>query len=149
MENLRLECDPVDIADPVKVTVERVSDLERILKMPKVIGPLYLRFESVLYAMMNMYCSNYKGGLWELYSLSNGGFYMAPADTTGPLKIHTEGKRVYGQLSADGAGVFITLMALNRFAWLTHEREFSVLFNQLKEYAVQHIDHELILKAIE
>ena len=40
-----------------------------------------LRLEPTVFNMAGMLSEQYQGGSWEFYSLSNGGFYMAPRST--------------------------------------------------------------------
>jgi hypothetical protein len=37
-----------------------------------------LRGEALVYGWMKRLCKSYDGGYWHFYTLSNGGFYMAP-----------------------------------------------------------------------
>jgi hypothetical protein len=39
-----------------------------------------LKLEPVIYGITELMAHGYSGGYWEFYTLSNGGFYMAPAE---------------------------------------------------------------------
>ena len=134
--------------EQLTVIAQRVAEPQRLRTLPRVIGPLYLSFENTVYNMMGHYCTNYAGGYWEFYTLSNGGFYMAP-DQSQPMTIIVDGNGFSGELSADAAGVFITLMALNQFAWRSRDERFADLFYQLHEFALNHTEANAILRAID
>jgi hypothetical protein len=36
--------------------------------------------EALVFGWLDRLCIDYSGGLWDFYSLSNGGFYMAPTN---------------------------------------------------------------------
>ena len=41
--------------------------------------PFPLQLEPVIYGITERMAEDYTGGYWEFWTLSNGGFYMAPA----------------------------------------------------------------------
>lgn len=130
------------------MTATLVEDGDRIDTLPRILGPYFLNFENMVYTLMDNYAENYKGAYWEFYTLSNGGFYMAPR-LKEPLKIDVEGNGFSGELSPDAAGVFICLMAFNQYAWRTEDERFNKLFDDLRSFALGHAESSIIFRAID
>ena len=62
-----------------------------------------LRLEPVIYGITERMAADYHGGYWELWTLSNGGFYMAPS---GDRRNHVICQNQFeGDLSADALGI--------------------------------------------
>jgi len=65
--------------NPSPVSIEVVPEDQRLAISKKLFGNLFpLAIESAIYTFADHLCTHYKGGYWDFYSLSNGGFYMAP-----------------------------------------------------------------------
>ncbi len=92
--------------------------------------------------------SDYKGGLWAFYELSNNGFYMAP-DSDQEFTIHVRGNDYHGTVSADAAGIITSLFALNALSWKTDENCFIEAYYSLRDFACEHYEAEAILSAID
>src|SRR4051812_4777150 len=65
-----------------KVTSRRLSDNDRIGHTATLFGSRFLFVESYAFDTASSLSADYTGGLWDFYTLSNGGFYMVPADST-------------------------------------------------------------------
>ncbi|MGR8998799.1 MAG: antirestriction protein [Gammaproteobacteria bacterium] len=92
------------------ITRTQAPDHLRIQHTAKLFGlnfPLHL--EPLVYTITGNIASDYNGGYWEFYELSNGGFYMAP-DSDNPFKVSCE-NGFEGQLSADALGITVCLYA--------------------------------------
>lgn len=84
--------------------------------MPTYFGPrLMMRGEALVYAWLRRLCERYNGAYWHYYTLSDGGFYLAP-DLAERLEIEVDGNGFRGELSADAAGIVATLFALGQLA---------------------------------
>ncbi len=73
---------------------------------------------------------------------------MAPVKVQ-PLRITMSGNGFDGMVSADAAGIIATLMALNQLSWKTRDAHCIHLFYLLREYALDHAESGLILRAID
>ncbi len=61
------------------ITAQQVEETARMDFLPTVFGSrLMMHGEAQVYAWMRKLSADYKGGFWQFYNLSNGGFYMAP-----------------------------------------------------------------------
>ncbi|WP_172903434.1 antirestriction protein, partial [Escherichia coli] len=57
-----------------------VPDEQRISFWPQHFGliPQWVTLEPRVFGWMNRLCEDYCGGIWNLYTLNNGGAFMAP-----------------------------------------------------------------------
>lgn len=108
----------------------------------------WLRFESGAYQMLKDATNGYEGGLWDFYSLSNGGFYMAP---TGCPVLHLRGpdNGFEGLLSADAAGIYATAMALSHLSFQSHSDLPGVKFHLLRDFYVNHAEARTLFRALD
>ena len=68
-----------------------------------------LQLEPVVYGVTDRMAEGYDGGYWHFYTLSNGGFYMAPAEDR---VFHVKCQNMHeGDLSADALGITACLYA--------------------------------------
>src|SRR6267154_2667523 len=100
--------------DPTSQRIEarEVQDTERMQMLPRHFGRDMLTVESAVYTFMRKLATQYTGGYWTFFELSNGGFYMAPeCETTFHISVH--GNSFEGAMSADAAGITACLFALS------------------------------------
>lgn len=143
--------------DSQEITATRVGDDERMDFLPGAFGTrLFMRGEMAVYGWMGRLCAAYRGGFWDFFTLSNGGFYMAPQVADGralPIVLGGEGNGYAGEMSADAAGIVVTLMTLSHLAFESlsdDDQERVVLaFHRLREYAQTHAESRKILAAID
>lgn len=132
-----------------QITAAQVATNRRLAVMPAHLQAAeILPFESLVYGTMSAVCSAYDGGYWEFMELSNGVFYMVCTDQE-RYKISVAGNYFDGEMSADAAGIAVTLMAFNALAWRTRKDYVTDLFYNLREYALQHPESGLIFAAID
>jgi hypothetical protein len=68
-----------------------------------------MKLEPVIYGITDRMADTYSGGYWDFCTLSNGGFYMAPADDR---VFHVTCDNMFeGDLSADALGITACLYA--------------------------------------
>ena len=100
-----------------------------------------MRLEPAIYDFARKLSPDYGGGVWEFYALSNGGFYMAPAENG-----------YEGTLSADAFGVTVCLYAYSHLSFEKDERFSAVCaghFHRVREFALEHREAVAILAAID
>jgi len=131
------------------VTAALVADSDRLNFLPKFFGPrLMMQGESLVFSWMDNLSEDYCGGLWNFYTLSNGGFYMAP-ESEAPMRVSVNGNGFDGELSADAAGIVATLFALCQLANQTQDDKLIDLYYYLREYLDHHAEGSLIFRAID
>jgi len=130
------------------ITATLVKDNQRLAFLPKHLGSLMLKFEPLIFQILNNICETYDGGYWHFYELSNGGFYMAPdMDDLLPIFIDLNGYE--GKVSADAAGIIASMFALN---YLCNESASDKIIDQyylLRDFASCHSEANSILQAID
>lgn len=75
------------IAAQHQITATQVADENRIGFWPQLFGsiPQWITLEPRIFARMDRFCVDYIGGIWNFYTLSNGGAFMTPqADSEEP-----------------------------------------------------------------
>lgn len=131
-----------------RITSSVVPEELRLNVLPHYLGRHYLVGESMVYDWAMRLCSSYQGGFWNFFSLSNDGFYMAPA---GMDRVHVRWHlNGYSDvMGADAFGITVTLFALCHLAEKTGGDTVIDRFHQLRAFAAQHIEAANILRAID
>jgi hypothetical protein len=108
------------------------------------------RIEPFIFDIARNLSSDYHGGYWHFYDLSNGGFYMAPdSDTTFNV---TCMNGYEGTLSADAFGITTCLYAYSNLAFTDDVELADAVTEQyhlLREYLFKHPEAKSILAAID
>lgn len=125
-----------------------VPESNRMATADKLFGLYYiLGFEPTVYSMAENLSSQYNGGYWEFYTLSNGGFYMAPRENTIFRVSSTNGFK--GRLSADALGVTACLYAYSHLSF-GGDRLAEVCatqYHMLRAFAFERAEAKAILAA--
>ena len=104
-----------------------------------------LSLEPLVYTFAGKLAEEYNGGYWEFYTLSNGGFYMAPSSDK-QFNVCCE-NGYEGTLSADALGITVCLYAYSHLSFT--DEVFIDHYYWLREYMLDHDEAEDILKAID
>jgi hypothetical protein len=131
------------------VTGEIVPENHRLAITAKIFGghfPTIL--EPLVYNFTDKMAEDYRGGYWEFYTLSNGGFYLAP--NSDDLFHVTCGNLFEGDLSADALGITVCLYAYSHLSFAgvpdladTCNKQYHLL----REYVFEHPEVRAILGA--
>ena len=131
-----------------RITARRVDDSQRLMTLPRYFGHRLMIFESAVYDFMHRLAPDYRGGFWQFYELSNGGFYMAPDRASYRFCVDSNGYE--GVLSADAAGIAVCLFTYSHLSFRdTHAGLFGERFHQLREFALDHAEANEIFAAID
>lgn len=130
-----------------KITATKVSDDARMEFLPTVFGKHFLTGETLVYHFMGKLCCDYEGSMWEFYSLSNGGFYLAPRIEK--MYLAWADNYFEGAASGDAAGIIASLFAINTLANKTGEDKMIDAYYHLLDFACQHPESSTILSAID
>ncbi len=92
------------------------------------------------------------GGIWNLYTLNNGGAFMAPEpdddnDETWVLFNVMNGNRA--EMSPEAAGIAACLMTYSHHACRTECYAMTVHYYRLRDYALQHPECSAIMRIID
>lgn len=130
------------------ITASLVPLDERAGFLPKYTGTECVRYEMLTYTIMDRACEQYGGGIWEFYTLSNGGFFMTP-DIEEPIHLVWPDNFFEGYLGAEAAGIGISLMVQSQMAYATGSSRFANAFHCLREYALNHEEAGSIFRFID
>jgi hypothetical protein len=134
------------------VTRQQITDNQRLSITEQYFGLHFpLAIEPAIYTFADHLAEDYHGGYWHFYTLSNGGFYMAPlADK--PFQVSCDNGYA-GPLSADAFGLVCCLYAYSHLSFSKKPATLSPLctkqFHALREYALEHAESAAILAAID
>ena len=131
-----------------RITSAAVPDELRLNVLARYLGRHYLTGESYVYDWAARLDRTYQGGLWHFFTLSNGGFYMAPAQS-GRVHVHWHLNGYSDMMGADAFGITVTLYALCHLAEKTLDDAIIERYHQLREFASQHVEAANILRAID
>ncbi len=125
-----------------------VPDEQRISFWPQHFGliPQWVTLEPRVFGWMDRLCENYCGGIWNLYTLNNGGAFMAPEpddydDETWVLFNAMNGNRA--EMSPEAAGIAACLMTYSHHACRTENYAMTVHYYRLRDYALQHLSDDV------
>jgi hypothetical protein len=137
-------------ASLLTVTREIVPEDQRMAIVERLFGMAFpLQLEPVVYGITDRMTHEYTGGYWEFYTLTNGGFYMAPDDDK---VFHVKCQNMYEcDLSADALGIVACLYAYSNLSFSLSDiaREYARHYHLLREYMVGHPEVREILGAID
>ena len=126
-----------------------MPDGMRISFWPQHFGtiPQWITLEPRIFAWMNRFCADYSGGIWQFYTLSNGGAFMAPdadRNETWSLFNNLNGNGV--EMSAEAAGIAVCLIEYSHHACRTECDAMTAHYYRLRDYALQHPEAHAILR---
>jgi hypothetical protein len=135
------------------VAANLVAESARLSFLPSFFGlRLMLRGEALVFSWLDQLSTDYTGGYWNFYTLTNGGFYLAPA-TSERMRLAVDGNGFDGRMSADAAGVVATLFALGQIVGEIQDSEardnLIDHYHYLRDYAKEHAEANLIFQAID
>lgn len=126
-----------------------VSEVERVDFLPSKLGSSSILFETAVFQTMREYSSEYNGGYWLMWKLSNGAFYIAPGGKDETYSMSCAGNYFNDSMTADAAGIVSCLVALSRMLWDSRDDNLTGLFYGLRELALEHPERDKILAAID
>ena len=128
---------------------KQIEDTKRIHHTANLFGnnfPIIL--EPAIYTFAERLSVDYRGGYWNFYELSNGGFYMAPNDDEQFLVISDNGFE--GTMSAEAFGVTVCLYAYSHLSFSANPDFADQCIRQyhlLREFMFDHSEAKNILSA--
>ena len=106
-----------------------------------------LQLEPVIYGITDRMANEYSGGYWDMYTLSNGGFYMAPSSDE-VFRVTCD-NMFEGDLSADALGITACLYAYSQLSFSDGRfaRVCACHFHTLQSFMFEHPEVRAILGA--
>ncbi|SIT04620.1 antirestriction protein [Achromobacter sp. JD417] len=134
------------------IQATKVSGDRRLSILPKYFGPglRYLMIgEAQVYNHMEMLCSEYRGGYWEFFELSNGGFFMVPSMQKERVRVVQAMNGYSGEVSVEAAGIIACLFGFYALACQSQQENHLDLYMALRDFACGHAEAREILQAID
>lgn len=131
-----------------KISKWVVKQDERLNALPKAFGSIGLILEGRVYDNVEFLTADYRGGYWFFYTLSNGGFYMAPK-TDALFRMVNPANYSDEKMSADAAGICACLFALSQMCFESDNPVLAERFHQLRGFAAEHSEAGKIFKLID
>ncbi|MCU6244118.1 antirestriction protein [Enterobacter asburiae] len=152
--NDTLPLPPQPASSSPALTATLVQDEQRISFWPQHFGsiPQWITLEPLIFAWMDRFCADYSGGIWNFYTLSNGGAFMAPetnGDTDEKWSLFNTMNGNGGELSAEAAGVAVCLMTYSHHAMRTECDAMTEHYYRLRDYALNHAECSAIMHIID
>lgn len=142
----------VPVAAPHQIAATQVTDENRIGFWPQHFGsiPQWITLEPHIFACMDRLCADYSGGVWNFYTLSNGGAFMAPEDDDGEKWVLFNSMNGNGaELSAQAAGITACLLEYSHHACRTECDAMTDHYYRLRDYALAHPESRAIMSIID
>ena len=140
--------------DQPQLVATIVPDEQRISFWPQHFGliPQWVTLEPRIFGWMDRLCEDYCGGIWNLYTLNNGGAFIAPEpdDDDGETWVlfnAMNGNRA--EMSPEAAGIAACLMTYSHHACRTECYAMTVHYYRLRDYALQHPECSAIMRIID
>ncbi|MBZ7216160.1 antirestriction protein [Klebsiella grimontii] len=144
---------PPETTEPSAIIATSVPDEHRVVFWPQHFGsiPQWMLLEPRIFAWMNRLCTDYSGGVWNFYTLSNGGAFMVPEadsyDDKWTLFNNMNGNGA--ELSSEAAGIAACLMEFSHHACRTECDAMTEHYYRLRDYALNHPECYAIMHIID
>ncbi|QLY53826.1 antirestriction protein [Citrobacter freundii] len=136
--------------NPATISAILVPDEYRASFWPQHFGtiPQWILLEPRIFAWLDWMCADYSGGIWNFYTLSNGGAFIAPdSDETWPLFNAFNGNDA--ELSSEATGITICLLVFSHHACRTECYAMTEHYYRLRDYALHHPECAAIMRIID
>jgi hypothetical protein len=132
-----------------QVVAYPVPEDERLEHIAHTFGARFpLQIEPLIYVLTAELAPAYDGGYWELFALSNGGFYMTPSTDKTFAVVCPNG--FAETMSADALGITVCLYAYSHLSFSGNEDLAQMCaehYHLLREYMMDHPEAGKILRA--
>lgn len=105
-------------------------------------------FETKLYVYMEKLSAKYDGGMWEMYHVNNGAFFMVPTDMD-TYEMSWPGNYYEGEMGGMAAGITATMFALSEVGCRANDMGIFMLYQKLWDFAATHPEYGQIRRAID
>ncbi|EBK6120697.1 antirestriction protein [Salmonella enterica] len=92
-------------------------------------------------------CTDYSGGIWQFYTLSNGGAFMAPEANDGDdvWSLYNGMNGNSTDMSPEAAGITACLLEYSHHACRTNSDLMTAHYYRLRDYALNHPECSAIM----
>ncbi|MGJ3445177.1 antirestriction protein [Enterobacter sp. PTB] len=151
---LPLQTQPAGTGSAPALTAALVPDEQRVAFWPEHFGriPQWIILEPTVFAWMDRFCADYNGGIWNFYTLSNGGAFMSPEaddNTDEQWSLFNTMNGNGDELSSEAAGIAACLMTYSHHAMRTECDAMTGHYYRLRDYALGHPECSAIMHIID
>ena len=133
------------------ITHELIPEVQRADFVDTLFGIAYpLQLEPAVFAFASNLSPSYHGAYWNMYALSNGGWYMYPDDDDSFDVACPNGYE--GPMSADAFGIVTVLYAFSHLSFIANgdaASNYARHYHLLREFAAEHEEAAAIFAAID
>lgn len=131
-----------------------VADEQRFAFWPQHFDgiPQWIVLEPTIFAWMDRFCEDYCGGIWQFYTLSNGGAFIAPVAGAGndeKWKLFNSMNGNSAEMRAEAAGIAVCLITYSHHACRTECDAMTVHYYRLRDYTLAHSECSAIMHIID
>lgn len=131
-----------------------IPDEQRPAFWPQHFGhiPQWIVLEPRIFSWMDRFCADYSGGIWQFYTLNNGGAFMSPEpdeDCDDAWTLFNVMNGNGAEISAEAAGIVVCLMAYSHHACRTECGAMTEHYYRLRDYALNHPECNAIMHIID
>ncbi|WNP34153.1 antirestriction protein [Enterobacter kobei] len=140
-----------EVTEPFILTATVVPDEQRLRFWPQHFGlmPQWITLESCIFAWMDRLCADYSGGVWNFYTLSNGGAFMAPEENENSWSLFNILNGNGAEMSAEAAGIAACLIVYSHHACRTECDAMTEHYYRLRDYTLNHPEYNAIMHIID
>ena len=138
--------------DTDRIECMPVPDEQRAAFWPQQFGsiPQWITLEPHIFGWMDRFCRDYSGGIWNFFTLSNGGAFMAPeSETDEKWTLFNSMNGNGAEMSTEAAGIAVCLIAYSHHACRTECDAMTEHYYRLRDYALLHPDCHAIMRIID
>lgn len=134
----------------VPVVITAVADEDRLQFWPKYFGSVarWTSLEPQVFDWMDHLCEDYNGGIWNFFTLSNGGAFIAP-DCDSAWSLYNDMNGNSSEMSSEAAGIAVCLLSWSHHACRTESEAMTDHYYRLREYALSHAESRAIMRIID
>jgi len=132
------------------ITATLVPDEERVAFWGRHFGKVrqWVFLEPQVFSWLDLWNTEYQGGVWEFYTLSNGGAFLVPPEQA-HYTLFNEHNGNDAELSTEATGIAVSLMAWSHHACRTGCAAIGEHFYRLRGYALAHPECSGIMRLID
>lgn len=132
------------------ITRHTLSGKQRSAHVATLFGARFLWIESFVFDTAGSLSTQYSGGSWAFYALSNGGFFLAPSSIS-RFEVRCD-NGYQGSMSGEAFGITCCLYAYSMLSF-SPDAAFAEccasMFHLLRDFAIHHPDAAAIFAAID
>lgn len=150
--NNQLPLQAIDDGSAPALTATPVPDEQRVEFWSQHFGsiPQWITLEPQVFAWMDRFCADYSGGIWNLYTLSNGGAFTVPeTDSDAFWSLFNTMNGNAADMRAEAAGIAVCLVAYSHHACRTEFDAMTEHYWRLRDYALNHAECSAIMRIID